>query len=301
MIDIDISLLNSTFRLIAPILLAALGGLLCDRVLIFNMALEGNMLLGAFTAVAVSYYTGSSFAGVLVAAIIGALFSLLLGLFVVRFKGDAIVSGISLNLFATGLTTFLLRRIFGVKGFFKDPAIIGLDNLEIPLIRDIPFIGGIISGHSWVVYASWVLVVVISIVLFKQVIGLRMRGVGQNDKAAVTLGVNVNGIRYAALAFSGILCGIGGAQLSLGQVTLFSENMSAGRGWIAVVAVMLGRAHPIGVFVASILFGFTDAVGFRLQGMGLPYQLTAMLPYVVTLIAMFFVQFVNKKRNLLNQ
>ena len=293
---IDISLFNSTFRLIAPILLAALGGLLCEQVLVFNIALEGNMLLGAFTAVAVSYYTGSSLAGVLVAAVAGLLFSLLLGLFVVRFKSDAIIAGVAMNLLAAGLTTFLLRRLFGVKGFFKDPAIIGLDNLELPFISDIPIIGEILSGHSWVVYASWVLVVVVMIVLFKQVIGLRMRGVGQNDKAAVTLGVNVNGIRYAALAFSGVLCGIAGAQLSLGQVTLFTENMSAGRGWIAVVAVMLGRAHPVGVFAACLLFGFADAVSFRLQGMALPYQLADMVPYAVTLIALFIVQFARNRR-----
>lgn len=298
---IDASLLNSTFRLIAPILLAALGGLLCERVLVFNIALEGTMLLGAFTAVAVSFYMGSSLAGVLAAAVVGLLFSLLLGVFVVRLRSDAIVAGIAMNLFAAGLTIFLLRRIFGVKGYFKDPAIVGLDNLEIPIISEIPYLGDILSGHTWVVYLSWVLVIVVWIILFKQVIGLRMRGVGQNDFAAETLGVNVSSIRYIALAFAGALCGIAGAQLSLGQVTLFTENMSSGRGWIAVVAVMLGRAHPVGVFAACLLFGFAEAVSFRLQGMMLPHQIADTIPYLITLIALFIMQITRNRRNPINQ
>ena len=122
-----------------------------------------------------------------------------------------------------------------------------------------------------------------------------MRGVGQNDEAATTLGVNVVRVRYAALAICGLIVGIAGAQLSLGQVTLYVENMSAGRGWIAVVAVMLGRAHPVGVFIASLLFGFSDALGFRLQGSSLPYQFAQIIPYVVTLIAVFINQSRNKK------
>jgi ABC-type uncharacterized transport system permease subunit len=293
---IDASFLNSTFRLIAPILLAALAGLLCERVLVFNIALEGTMLMGAFAAVATSFYTGSSLVGVIAAALVGFVFSMVLGLIVVKLRSDAIVAGIAMNLLAVGLTTFLLRRLFGVKGVFKDPAIVGLKKLSIPLVSEIPFIGKILSGHSWVVYASWILVVVVSIVLFKTVIGLRMRGVGQNDTAAETLGVNVNGIRYSALAFAGILCGIAGAQLSLGQVTLFVENMSAGRGWIAVVAVMLGRAHPVGVFAAALLFGFAEALSFRLQGMMLPHQIADTIPYLITLIALFLGQITRNRR-----
>ncbi len=284
---IDAALLNSTFRLIAPILLAALGGLLCERVLVFNIALEGTMLVAAFAAVVGSFYSGSALVGVLAAVLAGVLFSLLLAVFVVTLRSDAIVSGIALNLLASGLTTYLLRRLFGTKGQFDDPRIIGLGTVSLPVIKDIPFLGEIISGHSWIVYLSWVLVLVIYIVLFRQVFGLRMRGVGQNDAAAETLGINVDGMRYAALMLCGVLVGIAGAQLSLGQVTLFVENMTAGRGWIAVVAVMLGNAHPVGVFLASLLFGFADALSFRLQGMLLPFQIADTIPYVVTLIALF--------------
>jgi simple sugar transport system permease protein len=293
---IDVALLNSTFRLIAPILLAALGGLLCERVRVFNIALEGGMLIGAFVAVAVSYYTGSALTAVIAASLAAMLFTMLLGLFSVTLKGDAIVTGIALNLLAIGLTTYLLRRQFGVRGQFDDPRIIGLKTINIPLIHDIPVLGEIFSGHSWVVYFSWIMVIVIYIVLFKQVFGLRMRGVGQNDTAAETLGINVTRVRYAALAFCGLLVGIAGAQLSLGQVTLFVENMTAGRGWIAVVAVMLGNAHPFGVFAACMLFGFADALSFRLQGMMLPFQLVDMVPYIITLIALFISQIARSRR-----
>ena len=292
---LDLTLLNSTFRMIAPILLAALGGLLCERVLIFNIALEGTMLLGAFTAVAVSYFAGSSVAGVAAAALAGMLFSLLLGVFIVTLRGDAIVVGIAMNMLASGLSTYLLRQIFGVKGQFGSPLIVGLENISLPVINDVPVLGAVISGHSWIVYLSWLLVLVVYYLLFRHVFGLRMRGVGQNDEAAETLGVNVKRVRYAALAICGLLVGIAGAQLSLGQVTLYVENMSAGRGWIAVVAVMLGNAHPVGVFLASLLFGFSDALGYRLQGSQLPYQFASIIPYAVTLLAVFVNQSRKKK------
>jgi general nucleoside transport system permease protein len=292
----DITLLNSTIRMIAPILLAALGGLLCERVLVFNITLEGTMLIGAFTAVAVSYALGNSVIAVVAAALAGLLFSLLLGLFVVTLKGDAIVVGVALNMLASGLTTFLLRALFGVKGQFTSPKIASLARWDIPWVKDIPVIGEIFSGHSWVVYLSWLLVIVVYFFLFRHYIGLRMRGVGQNDKAAATLGVNVPLVRYAAVALCGALVGIAGAQLSLGQVTLYVENMSAGRGWIAIVAVMLGNAHPVGVLLASLLFGFSDALGYRLQGSSMPSQFAAITPYVVTLVAVFFQQIRKRKK-----
>lgn len=286
----NVALFNSTFRMIAPILLAALGGLLCERVLIFNIVLEGTMLVGSFAAVVFSLFAGSSTAGVAGAMLAGLLFSLILAFFVVTLKGDAIVVGIAMNILASGLTTYLMRAMFGTRGQFDDPGIVSLPNVQIPIIKDIPVIGEIFSGHSWVVYLSWICVILVYILLFRHVIGLRMRGVGQNDEAAGTLGVKVVRVRYIALAICGLLTGLAGAQLSLSNVTLFVENMSAGRGWIAVVAVMLGNAHPLGVFLSSLLFGFADALGFRLQGSMLPYQFAEIIPYAVTLLAVFINQ-----------
>jgi general nucleoside transport system permease protein len=180
-----------------------------------------------------------------------------------------------------------MRPFFGVRGNFSDPRIKGLGRIDIPLVRDVPVLGPILSGHSWVVYLSWMLVAVAQVVLFRHPLGLRARGIGERPEAAETLGVRVKPFRFTAVLLSGALCGLAGAQLSLGQVTLFVENMTAGRGWIAVVAVMFGRAHPLGVLGASVLFGFFDALGFRLQGERIPNQFAAMIPYLATLVALF--------------
>ncbi len=285
----DESLLNSTLRFVAPILLAALGGMLCQRAGIFNIALEGLMLSGAFAAVVGSYFTGSAAGGLVAAVVAGALMGLLMSVFAVTLKGDSIVVSIAINLLAVGLTAYLLRAIFGVKGAFQDPNLQGLVTIDIPVLMRIPLLGPLLSGHTILVYLSWLLVPVTYLLLYRHVWGLRIRGVGEHPEAAETLGVNVTVVRYGVLIVSGVLCGLAGAQLSLGNVTLFVENMSAGRGWIAVVAVMLGQANPIGVAATSLLFGFTDSLGFRLQGLSLPSQLTEAVPYLATLAGLFLV------------
>jgi simple sugar transport system permease protein len=283
----DATLLGSTFRFVSPILLAALGGALCQRVGVFNIALEGLMLTGAFSAVAGSFFTGSAGWGVLCAVLAAALVAAIFAVFAVTLGGDEIVTGIAVNLLAAGLTVYLLRTLLGVKGAFQDPGLAGLRPLGLPGLERLPLLGPLLSGHSWIVYLSLLLVVASHLLLFRHPLGLRMRGVGENPGAARTLGIRVSALRFGAVIASGALCGLAGAQLSLGNVTLFVENMSAGRGWMAVVAVMLGRGHPLGVFAASLLFGFTDSLGFRLQGLRLPSQLTEMLPYLVTLSSLF--------------
>lgn len=286
----DATLLNSTFRFVTPILLAALGGLICERVGVFNIALEGLMLTGAFAAVAGSYYAGSGIGGVLTGVAAGVALAAIFAYFAVTLRGDMIVLGIALNLLASGLTVFLLRTIFGVRGAFQDPRLQGLGKLDIPGLEALPILGPLLSGHSWVIYLSWMLVAAMQLLLFHHALGLRMRGVGEHPEAAATLGVSVTGLRYLAVLLSGALCGLAGAQLSLGNVTLFVENMSAGRGWIAVVAVMFGQAHPLGVLAASVLFGLADSIGFRLQGLQMPSQFTGMVPYVVTLVSLFIIE-----------
>ena len=266
----DASLLSSAFRFVTPILLAALGGALCQRVGIFNIALEGLMLTGAFAAVAGSYLFNHAGLGVLTAVLASALLAAVFAFFTVTLGSDEIVAGIAINLLAAGLTVFLLRSLFGVKGAFQDPRIVGLAKFDLPGIEKIPILGPLLSGHCWIVYLSLLLVVAIQFFLFRHRLGLRLRGVGENPQAALTLGVRVSAIQFGTVVVSGALCGLAGAQLSLGNVTLFVENMSAGRGWMAVVAVMLGQGHPLGVLGASFLFGFMDSLGFRLQGLRLP-------------------------------
>jgi simple sugar transport system permease protein len=282
----DTLLFHATIQSVTPILLAAWAGLICERAGIFTIAQEGLMLAAAFAAVAGSWFLGDAMAGVAIAVATGIAMSAILAAGGVWFKGDTIVIGISINLLADGMSIFLLRQLFDVEGVFQNADLQGLVPLRIPLIADLPVVGPIFSGHTWITYFAWILAVVISLFLFRTSWGLRLRGVGEQPQAAETLGVSVRRYRSVAILVSGALCGLAGAQLSLGSVTLFAEGMSAGRGWIAVVAVMLGRAHPAGVLGASVLFGLADAIGLRMQGLGLPNQLTDAAPYLVTLAAL---------------
>jgi general nucleoside transport system permease protein len=284
---IDAALFSSALGALTPILFAALAGALCQRAGVFNISLEGTMLVGAFAGVAGSWYTGSVWLGVLIATVTGTAYALILAVGHVSLGGDAIVLGVAINLLAVGLTSFLIRTVFGTRGTFSDPALQGLDAVHLPVIQNIPFVGKVLSGHSALVYLSWLAVVALAVLLYRHPWGLRLRGIGERQDAAASLGVSVTRYRYGVILAGGALCGLAGAQLALGNVTLFSENMTAGRGWIAVVAVMLGRALPYGVLAAAVLFGLAEAFGFRLQGAGLPQQATDAAPYVVTLLALF--------------
>jgi general nucleoside transport system permease protein len=268
--------------------LAALGGALCARVGLFNVGLEGMMLIGAFTAIVGNYYFGNVVAAVLFAVVCVMIFAGLFGYLSIHLQANVIVVGIALNFLALGLTTFCLRTIFHVKGAFYDSAMVGLPRWDIPLIGDIPVLGPIINGHSPLVYLAFIIVGVLWYYLYQTKNGFRFLAAGENPFAARSLGIKVRRYQYGAVLGCGVLCALAGAQLSLGQVTMFTEGMTAGRGFIALVATMLGQSGPIGVMAASLLFGLMDALSIRLQGLALPTQFTQMLPYVVTILAMFF-------------
>lgn len=282
-------ILSTAVRALAPILLVALGGFLSERVGIFNISLEGNMLVGAFAAVWGSYYFENAWAGVAIAAIAGVAFSLLFAAIVVSFHGDEFVSGVALNLAAVGITGFLMRLLFDARGSFDDPRIAGLSAIKIPIIDGIPILGELLSGHSILIYLAIALVPVIHWFLEHHVAGLRMRGVGMHPEAAESLGVSAARMRYLALFLTGLLAGLGGAQLSIGQVTLFTGNMTAGRGWIAVVIVMLAFGSTYRLLTIGAAFTFIIAAGLRLQAGGLPVQLTEAIPFAATLLALIFI------------
>ncbi|MCP8967005.1 ABC transporter permease [Ectobacillus ponti] len=286
----DVSLLNATLRMVSPILLAALGGMLCARIGLFNVGLEGLILVGAFSAIVGNYYTHNLILAVLFAAGASVLFALLFGVMTIQFQANEVVVGVAINFLALGLTTFLLRTIFHVKGAYYDKNMAGLPKWDLPLISKIPVLGPIVSGHSPLVYLSFAAAIVLYIFLYRTVLGFRLLAVGYNKTAARSLGLPVRRLQYVAISLSGMLCGIAGAQLSLGQVTMFTEGMTSGRGFIALVATMLGQSHPLGVLASSFLFGLTDAISTRLQSFSVPTQLTAMLPYVLTIAAMFFLR-----------
>ncbi len=278
-------LLSQVLDLMTPVLLAAMAGALCERAGVFNIALEGKMLVGAFVAVATSIAFGSPVLAVVSAVFCTAIFASPLALGGARLGGDPIVIGIGLNLLASGLTTYLLGAIFGVTGTLVDPSVTALPRFDIAALADVPVLGAIL-GHNALVYLSWLLVLIFNIYLFRTPWGLRLRGIGEVPSAAAAMGANVSRYQTAIVILAGGLCGLAGAQLALGSVALFAENMTAGRGWIAVVAVMLGRAHPLGIALACLGFGLADAVGLRLQGQGLPNQITDIAPYAITLLAM---------------
>jgi len=280
------SLVNSAVQAMTPILLATLAGVLCGRVGVFNMAMEGQLLVGAFAAVVGSYFLGSAFGGVAIAIGATVIFSLVLAYGATIFRGDSVVICIGMNLLASGLTAYLLRQMFGVSGTFSDPGVVGLDKIRIDAINATPWIGWIFSRQTAITWASWLLVAIVTVVMFRTPVGLRLRGVGEDASAAESMGVDVMRYRIVTVLVAGALTGLGGAQLSLGTVDIFSEDMSAGRGWIAVVAVMLGRNHPLWASLACVLFGVADSLSVRLQGQGLPNQLTDVVPYVVTLAAL---------------
>ncbi|MNZ62282.1 Branched-chain amino acid transport system / permease component [compost metagenome] len=284
----DVSLFASTLRLVTPILLAALGGAICARVGLFNVGLEGFILIGAFSAIVGNHFTENVFAAVIFAIICTMIFSMLFGYMSIHLQANVIVVGIALNFLALGLTTFSLRAIFDVKGAYYNKDMVGLPKWEIPLLKDIPWLGDVLSGHSPLVYLSIVLVILLQLFFFKTVAGFRLLAAGENPTAARSLGIKVSRIQYGAVLLCGVFCGLAGAQLSLGNVTMFTEGMTSGRGFIALVATMLGQSNPLGVAASSLLFGFMDALSTRLQGYSLPTHFTMMLPYVVTIVAMLF-------------
>ena len=287
----DVALVISTVRLVSPILLAALGGMFTERAGIFNIALEGLMLIGSFFAIAGVVWTGNPYLAVLVAVAAAALIAFFLGVVIIDLRGNAIVAGLAVNIFALGFTTYLMKPVFGVSGgSFYDPNLKGLPDIRLPVVADLPVVGSLFSGYSILVYFAVVAVPLAYVLLFHHPLGLRIRAVGEDPVAAGSVGINVRRTRYLTVLLSGALCGLAGAQLSISLVTQFVQGMTAGRGFIALVAVMFGRAHPAGVLLGSLLFGFAYALTLRLKGIGIPPQFVAMLPYVATIVVLILAQ-----------
>jgi len=285
----DSALLESIPRFATPVLLAAMGSALCERAGVFNIALEGMMLIGAFAAIVGSFYTGSWVGGLGFAMMAGVLTGLLFFFFGVRRNGDDIIVSIGLNVLAVGLTAFLLRSLFDVSGQFDDSNIVAIPKIHLGLIADVPILGHIVSGQSILVWFAVVAAFCIHYILYKHVMGLRLRSAGQNPAALRSVGLSPERVKMGALIACGVLCGLAGAQLSISNVTLFTEGMSAGRGWIALVIMMMCGARLLFILPTTILFGLVDALGFRMQGLGLPQQATEALPYVLAIVVLMFV------------
>ncbi|WP_206885671.1 ABC transporter permease [Alicyclobacillus mali (ex Roth et al. 2021)] len=273
-----------TLSMAIPLALPAVGGTFSERTGVVNIAMEGIMLIGAFFGVAFSYWTGSAWIGLLAAIICGALTALALAWGAIHVSADQTVLGMGINVFAAGLTTFLLNTLFGYSGTpVNTPK---LPSFSIPGLDAIPYIGIIFRNQSVLMYIGIVLVFLAHWFLFSTRLGLRMRSVGENPLAADTLGIPVWRLRYLGVVLSGVFSAIGGAYLSIGILNGFTSNMTSGRGYIALAAMIFGKWTPLGSFGAALIFGFSTALGIVLQGHGVSSNILQMIPYALTILAL---------------
>jgi simple sugar transport system permease protein len=296
--DITVLALDATMRVSAPLILAALAGLFSERSGVVDISLEGKMLAGAFAAAAIASISGSAWLGLFAAIGVSIVLALLHGFACITHKGNQVVSGVAINILASGLTVVL-----GLYWFKQGGQTPRLDNearflsLDLPgaqAIADVPYIGKIyeelISGHNILVYIAFLMVPFTYWVIYKTRFGLRLRAVGENPNAVDTAGISVVKIRYLAVICTGILCGIAGAYISTAHNAQFIRDMTAGQGFIALAALIFGKWRPVPVMFACLLFGFLDALAVRLQGVSLPgvgeipVQFIEALPYLLTVI-----------------
>ncbi len=281
-----LGLLATGLRLATPVLLAALGEIFAERSGILNIGLDGMILIGALAAFAGGYYSGSPWIGVLAGMIGAGLVSLIHAGLSIRVGADQVVSGLAINFFCLGLATFLNRGIFGMP--LLPPKARPFAPIHIPGLSDLPVVGPVLFSHHALVYISLLLVAVCYIVLFKTTYGLHITAAGEDPRAGEAIGVNVIRIRYSAVLIGGLMAGLAGTSLSLAQLTFFKESMVAGRGFIAIAVVMLGRWNPVGALVAALVFGIADAFQLHLQATGataIPSQVLLSIPYLVTILA----------------
>ncbi|MEH1026860.1 ABC transporter permease [Micromonospora profundi] len=280
-----VNIIRGTFILALPLIFGALAGVLCERSGVVNVAIEGQLLMGAFSGALFGSISGSVWVGLVAAAIGGAFISLLLAVFAIRYLVDQVVIGIVLNLFAVGVTGFLYERLMqtDAERYNSAPR---FSNWEIPLLKDIPVLGPALFRGNIFLYLGLLLVLVIHIALFRTRWGLRTRSVGEHPIAADTLGVKVLRVRYRNVLLAGVVAGIGGASYTLALYS-FTKNMIGGKGFIALAALIFGRWNPTGALLAALFFGFADQLATYLGAINsaIPSQFLAMLPYLATILA----------------
>jgi simple sugar transport system permease protein len=282
------SVFAATLRLATPIALAALGGTMSERSGVVNIALEGSMLVGCFFGVVVADRSHNIWLALAAALLAGLLLAALHAYASITLRADQIVSGMALNILALGLTTYLDYEMYGTTGTPSD--LVAVPDLHLTFLNGIPYVGAAIGDQNWIVWVGLLLVAALQILLFRTVLGLRWRAVGEHPRAAETVGVNVRRMRYAAVLASGALAALGGAYLSLGVAHSFTDGMTGGRGFIGLAAMIFGRWTPVGALGASLIFGYGNALSTSLQGatvggVRLPVQLLGTLPYILTILA----------------
>lgn len=278
--------LASVLRISAPLILPALGGLLTELSGAINIALEGQMLAGAFFGVVVSAYSGSVFLGVIAGILAGMAVAFLLGYFHLYLDTNVILAGTAINILSSGGTIFLLYIMTGDKGNSSSLASGMVPVIHIPLIEKIPFLGEIISGQHIFVYLAFIMTWLVAVFLYRTPMGAHLRAGGENPSAAASVGIDVKRNQMIAFLMSGALAAMGGLTLSMAYLTLFQRDMTAGRGFIALAAVYLGGRKPWGTLIAAIIFGAADALSNQFGSMNIPSQLVQMIPYAATILAL---------------
>ncbi len=292
-----VQVLDSTLRLATPLLFACLAGLISERAGVFDIGLEGKMLVAAFMAAAIAFVSGNVWIGVAAAVAASVAMALLHGVASITFRGNQLISGVAINFLAAGITVVIAQNWFRQGG--RTPSLSGdarMRRIDLPFaesVRDVPFLGpvyhGILSGHALLVYVAFLCVPLTWFVLFRTRFGLRLRAVGENPAAVDTAGVSVVRLRYGAVAICGVLCGLAGAYLATGLSAGFVKDMTAGRGFIALAAMIFAKWRPWHAMGAVLLFGLLEAVANRFQnmeilGLAVPVQAMQALPYILTVV-----------------
>lgn len=279
-------ILVSTLRMSVALVLASLGASFSMRSGVSDLGCEGMMIAGAFFGVLGSFIFENQWIGLLFAAVFGIVFSMLHAFLHVTYKVNATISGMCVNLLASAATPLLLQLIWGQRG--NSPTVRAFSKMDVPWLKNIPLIGGLLAEQNVLFYLTILIAVLSWVYMFKTSSGLRMRMVGENPKAASTVGINVVGYKYFGVAMCGLLCGLGGGYLSLGQLNLFVDGMTAGRGYIALVINAFGKFNPIGAMLGSLFFGFFESLQNIFQGKLIPSHIVRMMPYMLTLIVISF-------------
>lgn len=279
-------MLGSSLLKAVPITLGAMSGILCERSGIINIAIEGMMLLGAMMGALVGSVSGNLVLGLLSAVASGVVLAYFLAWMSIRYKVDQIITGTVINIFATGITSFISSKFMQRYTELNNPGM--FSRFEIPLLAEIPFFGPIFFNQNIFVYVMYLLLIGLTVALFNTRWGLRLRSVGEHPRAADTLGINVNRTRYMATMLGGAVAGFAGAYFTLGSVGRFDEVMTAGRGFIGLAAMIFGNWNPFGSFSAGLLFGFADSLASKLAilGIRIPSQFLGMAPYIATMIVL---------------
>lgn len=286
----DSEIIFSAIRISTPLLFAAMGGLLTYQAGMLNIALDGFMIVAAFASIATAYATGSLVLAIVAGVLSSMVMAALLATFNLRFRAHIFIAGVAVTFLAYGLTALLLKGVLGEEGVFASDRIPRFPVINIPFIKDIPIIGSLISGHTLLVYVAYLSVPIVAWFLYRTRWGLRVRVVGEAEDAAAAAGIRVGRIKFETMLLSGLFCGLAGAYLSLGYVSLFSKQMTNERGLIALAAIFFAKGNPYWTALVALLFGTATALSVRLpQLTGAAPQLLQLIPYVVTVLALVVV------------